>query len=186
MHSLLRVRISYSFILLVCIGLFLGYSRIIFFCLLAATCHELGHVAVMKRYGKKILQICIGISGTELISEPLSYRQELLCALAGPLVNLIIFLFCRWRLHYFSYCSLLLCAYNALPIYPLDGGRMLCCVLSMRHGDSKAETICEVVSFGVCLCLMLVATCVIVYYRCGLWPLFLSTVLFCKIGWTSD
>lgn len=62
----------------------------------------------------------------------LTYKQELFCALSGPLVNLLLGVFCSffgiWEnfggFHYVLACL------NLIPVKKLDGGRALQCLLS--------------------------------------------------------
>jgi len=64
--------------------------------------------------------------------------KKVLIALAGPLVNLlIIFMTSKLNITYIAqketiiYSNLLILIFNLLPIYPLDGGRILKGILHM-------------------------------------------------------
>ena len=98
-------------------------------------------------------------------------RQELLSALAGPLVNLICgAAFCMQRPSFAAY-SLMLGIYNLLPVWPLDGGRMIRCVLLARLPITQAEHISEIVSFAACAVLLLIGVFLTFFRKSGLWPL---------------
>ena len=117
--------------------------------LLAAAMHELGHLAVAK-----VLHIPIGAMRFDLLGARidikgriLSYGEEWLLCVAGPLSSLIFsligaFFWSHTKLAIaFSCASLLLGLLNLLPIQTFDGGRMLECVLLSFTTPKKAGTI---------------------------------------------
>ena len=90
---------------------------------------------------------------------------------AGPLVNLICgAAFCMQRPSFAAY-SLMLGIYNLLPVWPLDGGRMIRCVLLARLPITQAEHISEIVSFAACAVLLLIGVFLTFFRKSGLWPL---------------
>ncbi len=105
-----------------------------------ALLHELGHWAVIHYYGAEIegfsgqgQGFCLSING-------LSYRQELLVALGGPAVSLALAVFfggLAWvsQREFLWFCCLsngALGLMNLLPIFPLDGGRILSAFLGLH------------------------------------------------------
>ncbi|MBR4211818.1 MAG: hypothetical protein IKR84_05465, partial [Oscillibacter sp.] len=72
----------------------------------------------------------------------LSYGEELFCVLAGPGCNLFAASLCAlagnpWPA--FAGANLILCAFNLLPVRPLDGGRALELLLSWAAGPAAGE-----------------------------------------------
>ena len=134
-------------------------------------CREFGEhsmhtvVELASKYDKLIDVHC------DETDDPNSRYVELLSALAGPLVNLICgAAFCMQRPSFAAY-SLMLGIYNLLPVWPLDGGRMIRCALLARLPITQAEHISEIVSFAACAVLLLIGVFLTFFRKSGLWPL---------------
>lgn len=61
--------------------------------------------------------------------------------------------------------------YNLLPIWPLDGGRVLRCALLARLPVVQAEHVSEIVSFASCGVLLLAGLVLTFIKKAGFWPL---------------
>lgn len=102
--------------------------------LAAMTVHELVHAAVLLLLGGGIESVRLSFAQVELRTGLLSDRTELWSTAAGPGINLLCgWLFRRW-MPAFAVVSLLLALFNLLPVWPLDGGRLLRTLLRMRWG----------------------------------------------------
>ncbi len=149
-------------LLLISIGIVLS----VFFCVIL---HEFGHALAARRYGVQTHDIMMtpigGIARLERMPE--GRGQEFWVALAGPVVNFTIvgliwfgylliqgtslpmFSLSFWRLDHetFSYFKILMLAngylglFNLLPAFPMDGGRMLRSLLSLRMDRTAATRI---------------------------------------------
>lgn len=98
--------------------------------------HELGHFALMKRYGyQNVRMLFLPLMGAFVHGFKESYRQKesLLVVLAGPLPGIILgvvlwILGFEWNSNWMIQTALLLFIVNILnllPILPMDGGRLL-------------------------------------------------------------
>lgn len=145
-----------------------GLLRLAFFSLALFVCvilHELGHALTARKYGVKTKDIIISPIGgvARLLNIPSKPSQELVIAIAGPLVNLVLAVLLALGLLLFRDHGLLpigepdrvfdypgnffptllilntaLIVFNMVPAFPMDGGRVLRAFLSMRWGRLKA------------------------------------------------
>lgn len=152
------------------------YAMIMFF----AIFHELGHLLAglllgMKPDKMEIMPYGIAIS---FKLTPRDYNKKIkngnqlelkkiLVALAGPATNVImIMIFLRMKIDLVTslmviYSNLLLILFNLLPIYPLDGGRVIKGILHIFFGRMKAEKYTNYISFVVLIIVTFVASIVI-------------------------
>lgn len=130
--------------------------------------HEFGHALAARRYGIQIQRITLlPIGGLAMLEKmPEKPSQELVVALAGPAVNVVIavllYLFMmlagmelptsQWedpsQIHPGDFflpnllmVNVLLFAFNLIPAFPMDGGRVLRALLSMRYDRATATNI---------------------------------------------
>lgn len=125
----------------------------LFFCILL---HEFGHIAMARRYGIRTPEVILSPIGglARLERMPDEPRQELLVALAGPAVTAaiagvlwVVLAVARIGaspdilaqpvlplLPGLLYVNLSLLAFNLLPAFPMDGGRVLRALLARRKG----------------------------------------------------
>ncbi|MBR3570039.1 MAG: hypothetical protein IKN96_04455 [Oscillibacter sp.] len=110
----------------------------------AALVHECGHWLALRRFGARVRRVRLGVCGAVIESDcaRLSYGREVLCVLAGPGANLLAAALCRAAGNpypAFAGANLILCAFNLLPVRPLDGGRALELLLAWAAGPAAGE-----------------------------------------------
>lgn len=136
---------------------------------LCVVLHELGHALTAKRFHIKTQKITLlpigGIASLEKMPE--KPGQELLVALAGPAVNVVIALLLALVvpvrsyfnfdaivteemlyepslqnfLFYLFIANVMLVVFNLIPAFPMDGGRVLRALLSFKLGRVRATAI---------------------------------------------
>ena len=98
--------------------------------LAAVTVHEAGHLAALFCCRVPVREIWIGISGAEISTGYLCPEQELVCAAAGPVCSLMLLLLAN-QFPVAALIGLVQGSFNLLPVYPLDGGRMLRAIMEI-------------------------------------------------------
>ena len=110
---------------------------------IAGAIHELWHIAVLQLCRVKIFSLVVSPQGAKIETEPMHPVQELICAAAGPLGSFSLLLFAGW-MPLLSLLGLLQGLFNLIPVYPMDGGRILVSlfeILSPGRGTRVAEMI---------------------------------------------
>lgn len=111
---------------------------------LAGSFHELCHYLSIRCVGGDVKMITLTSAGAIMDTTPLEPGQELICAFAGPLGGFVLLLFARF-VPVISLFALVQSVFNLLPVYPLDGGRIVKSVLSMwlpaKDPDRLVKTI---------------------------------------------
>jgi len=116
--------------------------------------HELGHAVVARRHGIAIKGITLFIFGgvAEMAKEPPSARAEFMVAIAGPIVSValagLFYLAAMMPLPvqvggvlvYLAFINFILVAFNMVPAFPLDGGRVLRSLLWHWRDDLRGAT----------------------------------------------
>jgi len=145
-------------------GVFLILTVFVF-----VTAHELCHSLVAKRFGIKVPQITLlPIGGVATMGAiPEKPYQEFAISVAGPLFNVILGLLMFFPIYglvgreaffkpsldswpqtfsYLFWINPILAAFNLLPAFPMDGGRLLRAAFARKLGYRKATEIA--VNFG--------------------------------------
>lgn len=156
------------------------YSMVMIFALL----HEFGHLIVGLLCGMKPDKLSImpfGISISFKI-KPEEYNKKIkegnsieikkiIVALAGPITNLIFILIVNnininiVKGIMIIYTNLLIMIFNLLPIYPLDGGRILKGILYINYGKKRAEKYTNQVSFITVIIITAISSILILYIQ---------------------
>lgn len=145
--------------------------------ILALSVHELCHYLAIRICGGNITGIRITCRGIIMDAEPLPLGKEALCAYAGPVGALVVLVAARY-VPRTAICTLCFSAYNLLPIFPLDGGRGLGCILKKFLSDSAAIRVLGYIENIVLLGIVSIAAISVFYLGLGLLPAAAAALLF--------
>jgi Zn-dependent protease/CBS domain-containing protein len=150
--------------------------------------HEFGHSLVAIRYGYEIESITLWLFGgvARFAEMPEDWKQEFSIAVAGPIVSLGLgvvaylgFLLLptaldpiKFVVGYLALTNVVLAAFNMLPGFPMDGGRVLRALLARTRPHAQATKIAAEVGkvfafllgiFGLFTNLFLIALAFFIY-----------------------
>lgn len=138
--------------------------------ILSALVHEMAHVIAIWLCGGQISLLKIGAMGAEIQTNSLTGWKEFLCLLAGPIGSIMLLLAFRW-LPLTAIFGCIQGLFNLLPIFPLDGWRILRCVLRKFFCEKTMGIILKRVELCAYVCLLLLSAVGILVFNLGTWPL---------------
>jgi len=152
--------------------------------------HEFCHSLVARHFDLPMKGITLFVFGgvAEMHKEPESAKSEFFLAIAGPISSVVLggLFFLAWRigtaltwpppvnhvLAYLGWLNLILAAFNMVPAFPLDGGRVLRSILWYARGDLRwATRVASTMGSGFGLFLMALGIFNFIggYFIGGLW-----------------
>lgn len=152
-----KITVTVKFIDAVLLCILFYNKEIIFYLTALFSCmlHELAHLTAFYLTGHKPKQLTVNIFGGKIVNtDILSYKDDLLISASGPFTNAVIcivsyILFLNLRITYFRNVSAInfgLFIFNILPCKPLDGERVLRCILETAS-VKKSSLITEKAAF---------------------------------------
>lgn len=149
--------LDYSFLILMVLGLIMGWAGLYLIIFASIAMHELGHALVARRFGIECKRIVLHVFGGNAalamkaettLDARRQAKEEFLIAIAGPLTNFalaglltgltLLVGFNNFWILLAILANLCIGALNLAPVFPLDGGRVLRAALTWRWGYRSA------------------------------------------------
>ena len=178
----MRFRIDLKIFIFLILFYFTKQIEIYAMIMIFAIIHELGHLLAGLLMGMKPEKIEIMPFGVS-ISFKINAKEynkkikkgnileikKIIVALAGPITNFIIILIaCNLKINLIKslliiYTNFLIMMFNLLPIYPLDGGRILKGILHIISGKRKSEKYINIISNITVIAITAISSILILY-----------------------
>lgn len=172
-----NIAVSTTFLFLIAAALIVVPIQWVCAWILALTIHELCHYICLKLLGARVHKISIESRGVIMEAEPLSLGKEAICAYAGPVGSLLVLIIARY-VPRTAICTLVFSAYNLLPVFPLDGGRGLGCLLRKFISEDRAIKAQRYIENAVLLGIVLIALYAVFRLCLGILPAVMAVILF--------
>lgn len=180
----MRFRIDLKIFIFIILFYFTKQIELYGFIMLFAIIHELGHLLAgillgMKPEKLELMPFGVSVSFKINVKE---YNKKIkkanflevkkiIVALAGPITNFaIILITSNLKLNIVKsliviYTNLLIMIFNLLPVYPLDGGRILKGILHINLGKRKAEKYINNISRITVMIITAISSILILYVQ---------------------
>ena len=172
----MQIKVNLQIFLFIIIFVLTHQIEIYGWIMLFAFIHELGHMItgiLLKLKPKTLMLMPFGISIT---FETYEYKKlveikKIFIAIAGPLTNLIICIIVRYlhinydTKHLIMFSNILIALFNLIPIYPLDGGRILKGIIRLKYEEIRADKIVNDVSNIMIIILTALSSITILYFK---------------------
>ena len=153
-----RIIISFTFFALIIILISLNKTEFLYSTIIFAILHEIGHLLALKHFKISIEEFKVSLFGGNikiLNNNKIQYYQNAIISFCGPLVNLFFFVL-FYLLNIFLenkfineiyVINLVLAAFNLLPFYNFDGGKILASILMNFLQEKTVNYIIIITSF---------------------------------------
>lgn len=191
----MNIKINLKIFLFAIIFYFTKQIHIYAILMLFAFCHEMGHLLCgifmgLKPKSLKIMPMGLSIE-FEIYSKNIKEKlqaKKIWIAIAGPITNIMIMIITiifgknidTIIYQEIIYSNLLIAIFNLLPIYPLDGGRILKEIIHIIKGRKRAIELTNYISNTSMVLLTFISSIAIYYYK-NLAILFIIAYLWCMI-----
>lgn len=133
-----------------------------FFCVI----HEIGHIlaaTILKIRLEKIELMPFGLRASFVEHFDDKKIKEIFVVLAGPLTSLALTFLSTTQEAIYS--NILILVFNLIPIYPLDGGRIIKGILHTKLGAIQAEKLSDKISYITMIIETVISSVAVYYYK---------------------
>lgn len=148
--------VSYPAVAFLALTVICDKNGAILFCFVSSVLHELGHIFTMKLKGAYVESVSFNVGDVAIKADSsmVSYSGEIIISLAGVAVNifLAVISFVFWKftgaefLFSLFVANLAIGFFNLLPARFLDGGDVLCLILSVYISQKSTDIILNILT----------------------------------------
>jgi stage IV sporulation protein FB len=193
-----KLKINPFFWMIIFLGIITGYFRLLILMFTIVLIHEIGHVIAAYHYRWRIKKIeLLPFGGVAEVEEygNRPFKEELVVVLAGPLQHIWMiagaFLLRNvgWMdeklFNNFIDINLMLFTFNLLPIWPLDGGKLLFLLLAKQLPYKKAHRTMLYSSLSI-LIFLLVLSSAFFPFQLNIWIIAIFLVISHYTEWKQQ
>lgn len=166
---ILKIKVDLKIFLIIILYILTKNIKVFAISFIFILLHELGHAITGIILGLKIKKININVFGLSIEFE--NYGKErinnkIIIDMAGPTINIITFIIAViFKNEEIAYINILLAIINLLPIYPLDGGRIVKNLLLKSHNYKQVVGYTEKISKDTLIIITAISSLVILYIK---------------------
>ena len=157
-------------------------QNVVLYSFLASAAHETGHILAMLIYGRVPEKIELKAFGFHIESSAVkfNYKEDIVVSFAGVFVNFALFFILKnFTPHIVpAYVNLCIAAINLLPVYPMDGYRIIYFMLCRKHDEAYAVKTSNFVSVLILIPISIFAVYIFAESGYNMSPLILAVYLF--------
>ena len=172
----IQIRVNLQIFLFVIIFALTHQIEIYALIMLFAFIHELGHLLAGIFLKLKPKELSIMPFGISITFETYGYKKlieikKIIIAIAGPLTNILIAIIAAYLnidtnlKEIVIYSNMLIATFNLMPLYPLDGGRILKGIIRLKKSVIKADDIVNKISNYIIILFTAISSIAILYLK---------------------
>lgn len=182
----MKIKLNLQIFIFILIFIVTRQIKIYGILMLFALIHEVGHMLAGMLLGLKPSSLEIMPCGLSISFDvlPKNYNKKikkgtlltikkLIIALMGPITNLLlIIIYCMYNIDFFGiprefvvYSNILIGVFNLIPIYPLDGGRIVKNIIHIFYGLEESYKITNAISNITAILLTVISSISILYFK---------------------